>query len=227
MASCLELWRWQNQWGASSDVWDCLVRKAADRHTNPNRPSTYATGTYQLVSRAFAVLTFAEQMPELADLSDDLAFLVAEFAFCEPIGPFGKSGGKPFTDKRFEAHTLKSISLGHRGNYPGRYVDYIGCRFDRKFPGEATLSSSHGDWNRYDSQAAHFELDTSKGEHITAANVRCGLLVDGLQFVTNTGRLSPWYGGHGGRFHNLQFPAPLRYISGRCGDSLDQITFHF
>lgn len=49
-------------------------------------------------------------------------------------------------------------------------------------------------------------------EHITAVVVRSGAWVDGLQFKTNFGRVTPWYGGHGGGLHLAEPPEGYRVV---------------
>ena len=40
--------------------------------------------------------------------------------------------------------------------------------------------------------------DIKSNDHIVTINVRQGLALDGIQFVTFQGKVSPWYGGNGG-----------------------------
>lgn len=43
-----------------------------------------------------------------------------------------------------------------------------------------------------------FELDVENFEYIVRVNGRQGDMLDGIQFVTNYGRSSRWFGGGGG-----------------------------
>lgn len=53
--------------------------------------------------------------------------------------------------------------------------------------------------------------------------------MDGLRFYTNTGRVSPYYGGYGGGTQMQYVPVGFRLagIYGRSGARLDQIGFIF
>lgn len=49
-------------------------------------------------------------------------------------------------------------------------------------------------------------------EYITGLIVRSGAWVDGLQIKTSFGRVSPWYGGHGGGLHIVEPPEGYRVV---------------
>ena len=67
-------------------------------------------------------------------------------------------------------------------------------------------------------------------EYITSVNGRAGdTQIDAIQFTTNTGRKSGWYGGYGGIvFHMENNAKPLRSIKGSGnGGQLDCLFFIF
>ncbi|KAF8217475.1 Jacalin-like lectin domain-containing protein [Mycena galopus ATCC 62051] len=62
-------------------------------------------------------------------------------------------------------------------------------------------------------------------EYIVSVSGRCGSLIDGIQFMTNTRRLSPYFGGSGGSWFQVVAPEGLRLHSfrGRSWSKVDAI----
>lgn len=58
--------------------------------------------------------------------------------------------------------------------------------------------------------------------------IRTGNRVDALQFITNAGNKSPYYGGNGGQKKTLTVPKGYQIIGifGRSGSRLDRLGFN-
>lgn len=73
---------------------------------------------------------------------------------------------------------------------------------------------------------AKVDWQVPRGESIVGLNVKHGWLVDGMQFRTDGGSRSPWFGGAGGN-HEKTFNAPhgqsLLGIQGGSGSLIDSI----
>jgi hypothetical protein len=54
-----------------------------------------------------------------------------------------------------------------------------------------------------------FDLNVDDGEHIVEVRGRAGAALDSVEFVTNTRRTSPAYGGFGGSSYSLKSPGPV------------------
>jgi hypothetical protein len=110
----------------------------------------------------------------------------------------GNGGGSYFTGWTTGAH-LAEIIVWHGNNGFGNVIngiepvwcywrseDQIACELDQIGRMVGTRSS--------------FQINWSGGERITAIQGRSGKYLDAIQFYTNTGRLSSWFGGQGGGF---------------------------
>lgn len=66
-----------------------------------------------------------------------------------------------------------------------------------------------------------------KDEYITQIEYRSGDRIDSLTFITNKGTKSPRFGGTGGSYNLVSFPAGYRIIGlfGRDGSRLDRLGF--
>jgi hypothetical protein len=81
-------------------------------------------------------------------------------------------------------YVLRSITVR-----TGLYIDQVKFNFDNE------TSSAFGDPGGHENPA--WELDPD--EYVVEVNGRNGDALDAIQFITNTGRKSPRYGGRGGR----------------------------
>jgi len=75
-------------------------------------------------------------------------------------------------------------------------------------------------------QQSYFYL--GNGEKIIQVNYRSGSCVDAIQFVTNFGNVSQWYGGTGGGFGTIYTGKGIVNVKGSCGSSvIDSLQFEF
>lgn len=81
----------------------------------------------------------------------------------------------------------------------GRLVDYVAFTYVN---GEKETSGTAGG-----DKIGQFNLDHLRNEYIVRVNGRQGKYLDGIQFVTNLGRHSPWYGEGGGTAFQFTVPA--------------------
>lgn len=136
-----------------------------------------------------------------------------ESALLGTFGPYGGTGGDAFSDIKFRTRAITGIDLRS-----GSGIDSI--RF--LYAGSGAQPPPHGG-----SGGAFRNFNLNRGERITAVNIRSGSEIDAIQFVTSTGRLSLFYGGNGGGLKTVNFGrGGLKYISGRSGSRVDQLTFH-
>lgn len=158
----------------------------------------------------------AREHPELA-LALRQGFNVSAHVV-DPTGShetFGKAGGTASelllpNDWQLRAFQVRS---GHR-------VDAI--TFDYRTNNGAVLSRKFGGGGGKDN--APFIL--GEGEFVVKVRGRCGDSLDAIQFVTNTGRASPMYGGNGGKPFEIEAPAGFE-LSGmrmRTGNEVDRIS---
>ncbi|RCI04096.1 hypothetical protein CU098_012191 [Rhizopus stolonifer] len=73
------------------------------------------------------------------------------------------------------------------------------------------------------------QLDVMSGESIQGLVVRSGAWIDGIQFKFSSGRISPWYGGHGGGMHVVEAPKGYALVGlfGSANDWMEQIGIFY
>jgi hypothetical protein len=114
---------------------------------------------------------------------------------------------------------FKSNPLGHKGlgggqessvillSTPQRYLVSIHVHHGGFFDG-MVFRWSDGTHNVLGKQGGGAtDINLQPGEYPIKFVVRSGAWVDGLQIITNTGRVSPWFGGQGGGLAELESPA--------------------
>merc|ERR1712058_102947 len=129
-------------------------------------------------------------------------------------GPFGGSGGSPWTDGG-SLHLNGDISaIAIRS---GSKVDAITVQYGD------TWGPEHGGGG-----GGVHTYKVNPGAHIIIVQGRSGSVVDEIEFITDDGNVLGPVGGGGGSPFVSTFPGCyLSYLSGSAGSRLDSITLHY
>merc|ERR1712168_1580322 len=129
-------------------------------------------------------------------------------------GPFGGSGGSPWTDGG-EVHLNGDISSIEMRT--GSEVDSIRVKYGEVW------GENHGGGG-----GALHSVDLNPGAKITIVQGRAGSRLDELELVTDDGIVfGPFGGGGGAPFVAIHPGCFLSYLSGSAGERLDSITLHW
>merc|ERR1719391_462435 len=129
-------------------------------------------------------------------------------------GPFGGSGGSPWTDGG-EVHLNGDISSIEMRT--GSRVDSIRVKYGDVW------ANNHGGGG-----GSPHVYDLQPGEKIIIVQGRQGSRIDQLEFITSAGSILGPVGGNGGSTFVATHPGcTLSYLSGSAGSALDSITLHW
>ncbi|NEQ67643.1 MAG: hypothetical protein F6K21_19485 [Symploca sp. SIO2D2] len=126
-----------------------------------------------------------------------------------PSPQYGGNGGDPFTDIAKSTQEVSSIRIRS-----GEEIDLIQICF-RDQEGKIDCKGEHGG-----NGGSPSTFNLAPGEFINKIEIRSGARIDQLKFFTNTGNVSPTYGGTGGSPHIIS-DICLNGIAGRSGARLD------
>ncbi|KAJ2356990.1 hypothetical protein GGF43_001735 [Coemansia sp. RSA 2618] len=175
--------------------------------------------TLVLTSRAMGTATF-ENVLDLAqkarrDADGNLVFSAAQLGRGEMKG--SAKGDARFAAKRVRATALPRLrSIEVRA---GNYVD--GVIFHMDDGSRAQIGKCAG--------GARHVVDIAADDDLDHVLVRCGWWIDGLEFVTASGRRSGWCGGRGGGLRVLKPPPGYAFmgLSGSGAGWLDSLAMHY
>lgn len=157
----------------------------------------------------------AAEHPEVAGVLKD-GFYVAAYRVnpSHAISCYGGSGGSPEERALPDGWSWSSFVVR-----AGKRIDAITANYAAK--GGASHSVKFGGGGG--DENAPFTLNA--GEHVVKIRGRSGNRLDAIQFVTNTGRESPKYGGGGGKPFEVSAPEghEIAGFRTRTGDEVDRI----
>ena len=137
----------------------------------------------------------------------------------DELPTFGGTGGRPFNDadEAFNRGPITKVEVRHGDEIYGLRL-YYGA------------NKVAGSWHGGNGGKKLETWDVPAGEFIVRVEGQSGDRIDNLQFFTDRGNSSPYFGGSK---NNHPFIAmdeanrPLRTIKGQAGSSIDRLTFKF